>query len=162
MTVAIPKTKITLTEIDLEHKVLSEVAAAAEALGLSTIELCTSTGIALLNAMSIKQFQRPLQEITCQPEDYAQSMQVLLLEVKDRAIEVEKKLVIEIEDNEKAAVKVVPEIDEDEESKVDDSAENSGTESEEFLSGLVTIGRVRDQTEVATSGKAESTLVEDS
>lgn len=74
----------------------------------------------------------------------------------------EKKLVIEIEDNEKAAVKVVPEIDEDEESKVDDSAENSGTESEEFLSGLVTIGRVRDQTEVATSGKAESTLVEDS
>ena len=88
--VEIPKINISPTEIKLEQSVLSQVAAAAEALGLSIVRDTATTGLALLNTISKAAFKTPLEPLTLDPGDYADTIQAILLEVDKRACKMEK------------------------------------------------------------------------
>ena len=92
ITVKIPKINITPTEIELEHNVLSQVAAAAEAVGNSILMDAATTGLALLSAISKATFKKPLEALTQDPEDYAQVIQGILLDTDRTAVPLEKKL----------------------------------------------------------------------
>lgn len=92
ITVKIPNIKITPTEIDPEHNVLSQVAAAAEAVGNSILMDAATAGLALLNSISKAAFNKPLQALTQDPGDYAQAIQGILLDIDRKAVPLEKKL----------------------------------------------------------------------
>ena len=56
-------------EIKVQHKVLSHVAAAAEALRLSIVRETATTGLALLNSVNKAAYKTALQPFTVDPAD---------------------------------------------------------------------------------------------
>ena len=90
--VDIPKTNISPTEIKIEQNVLSQVAATAEALGLSIVRDTATSGLALLNTVSNAAYKTPLEPLTVDPGDYADTIQFILQEVDKRACKMEKQL----------------------------------------------------------------------
>ena len=67
--VEIPKINISSTEIKVQHKVLSHMAAAGEALRLSIVRDTAMTGVALLNSVNKAAYKTALQPFTVDPAD---------------------------------------------------------------------------------------------
>ena len=97
--VDIPKINISPTEIKIEQIVLSQVAAAAEALGLSIVRDTATSALALLNTISKAAYKTPLEPLTVDPGDYAETIRAILQEVEKRACKMEKQLQQQEEEN---------------------------------------------------------------
>ena len=65
--VDIGKLNATEMEVALQHNVLSQVAAAAEALNLTIVRDTATTGLQLLNLISTAKFKKPLELLTVEP-----------------------------------------------------------------------------------------------
>ena len=90
--VDIPKINVTRTEVQVQHSVLSHIAAAAESLGLAIMRDTAETGLSLLNAISQTKFNETLAPLTVDPDKYAEALQGHLLEMQDRPEKMEKEL----------------------------------------------------------------------
>ena len=67
--VDIGKLNATEMEVALQHNILSQVAAAAEALNLTIVRDTATTGLQLLNLISTAKFKKPLEQLTVDPAD---------------------------------------------------------------------------------------------
>ena len=87
-----PQIKFSETEIAVSQHCLSEVAAAAGALGLNIVEGCAKTGLGVLDAVSKVSYKKLLEPLNVDPSEYAQSMQAMLLQLKNWAVKMEHQL----------------------------------------------------------------------
>ena len=79
-------------EMMIQHNVLSQVAAAAEALDMSILRDTASTGLLLLNIISKAKFNEPLEPVTVEPEHYVQAISGVLVEVDNKPYRMEQQL----------------------------------------------------------------------
>ena len=79
-------------EVMIQHNVLSEVAAAGEAPGLSILRDTAETALSLLNIVSKAKFNDTLEPVTVEAEDYTQAISGVLCAVDNKPYRMEKQL----------------------------------------------------------------------